>query len=105
MAIEIPNKVNGTLFLRRTQLKRENMNRIKILESKQDYLKYLLTCERCVFPRIMIRATLFYFGKYSYKQIKLVDPSLLVSPNIMSNHLYGETALKKDNTRTLTTKS
>lgn len=105
MAIEIPNKVNGTLFLRRAGLKREIMNRIKILESKQNYLKYLLTCGRCVFSRIMIRATLFYFGKYSYKQIKLVDTNLLVSPSIMSNHFYRESALKKDNMRTLTTKS
>lgn len=40
LAIEIPDKVNGTLFLRRTELKRESMNRIKILESKQDYLIY-----------------------------------------------------------------
>lgn len=52
----------------------------------------------------MIRATLFYFGKYSYKQIKLADPKLLLSPNIMSNHHYGETALKKDNMRSLTGK-
>lgn len=58
-----------------------------------------------MFSRIMIRATLFYFGKYSYKQIKLVDPNLLVSPNIMSNHHYRETALKKDNTRSPTIKS
>lgn len=58
-----------------------------------------------MFPRIMIRATLFYFGKYSYKQIKLVDPNLLLSPNIMSNHHYRETALKKGNMRSLTIKS
>lgn len=45
----------------------------------------------------MIRATLFYFGKYSCKQIKVADPKLLGSPNIMSNHHYTETALKKDN--------
>jgi len=106
MTIKSPNKVNATaLFLRRTELNGESMNRIKILESKQGFLKYLLTCERCIFSRIMITATLFYFGKYSYKQIKLANPKLLVSTNIMSNHHYRETALKKSNTRSLTRKS
>lgn len=99
-------KVKRTaFFLRRTKLNGESMNGIKILESKQDLLKYLLTCERFMFWRIRIRATLFYSGKYSYKQIKLADPKPLESPNIMSNHHHRETALKMDNTGSLTRKS
>lgn len=99
ITINSPNKVNRTaLFLRRTELNGERMNGIKILESKQDFLKYLLTCERFIFSRIMITATLFYSGKYPSKQIKLADPKLLVSPNIMSSHHYRETALEIDNT-------
>lgn len=106
MTIKRSNKVNGmALFLRSTELNGESMNRIKMLESKQDLLKYLLTCERCIFSRIMIRATLLCFGKYSFKQIKLAKPKLLLSPNIMSNHHYRETALKKDNMRSVTGKS
>lgn len=81
ITINSPNKVNGTaLFLRRTELNGERMNGVKILESKQDFLKYLLTCERFIFSRIMTTATLLYSGKYSFKQIKLTDPKLLVTP-------------------------
>lgn len=58
MTIKSPNKVYGTaLFLRRTELNGESMNEIKILESKQGFLKYLLNCEKCIFSRIMIRVT------------------------------------------------
>lgn len=59
----------------------------------------MLVCERRIFSGIMISATtLFYFGKYSYNQIKLANPKLLLSHNIMSHHHYRMIALNKDNT-------
>lgn len=68
---------------------------------KMGFLKSngMLACERCIFSGIMISATtLFYFGKYSYKQIKLAKPKLPLSHNIMSLHHYRVTALSNDNT-------
>lgn len=66
----------------------------------------MLAYERSVFPGIMISATtLFYFEKYSYNQIKLANPKLPLSHNIMSKHHYRVTALKKNSMRSLTGQS